>query len=72
MTLVSPEVDDATQAIAEFGCPICGEAPSELAVRFISAIEVRPCEHLVFPDDARDMLAFYRELWYAALEEDAG
>lgn len=46
----------------DHGCPICGEAASELTVQFIDAIRISPCNHTVVLDDALHMAWFYEQL----------
>lgn len=70
MTAAALDPDDATGIIMEYGCPICGADAGSISVRFLSAIELFPCGHIVFPEDARDMKRFYQELWFAELHQE--
>lgn len=72
MTMNAPEdrLQEAMDAIGEFGCPICGEPAKSLMVQSSSALQLHPCHHVVLPEDALDMKRFYRELWREELQDD--
>lgn len=67
MTASDADAEGAIDVLLEHGCPICGEAAGSVRERRQSALELAPCGHTVFPEDAVHMKAFYRELWFVKL-----
>lgn len=67
MTAAAADPDEAIDLLLEHGCPICGEDAGSVRQRRQSALELTPCGHTVFPEDAVHMKTFYRELWFVKL-----
>lgn len=62
MSSADHRFERAVEIINRHGCPICGEPAGRLSVRFVDAIDIAPCGHVVVPQDAFDMERLHEEL----------